>query len=76
VINAVMDAIGGIRVSLGAHKVLYYALQGLFHPARKVRETYWRIYNGLYIGAQVSCVRELVCSFCSSSNLFSLRIRP
>ncbi|CAN5971523.1 unnamed protein product [Sphagnum jensenii] len=25
---------------------------GLFHPARKVREVYWRIYNSLYIGAQ------------------------
>ena len=28
-------------------------LQGLFHPARKVRDAYWRIYNNLYIGAQV-----------------------
>ena len=35
-------------------------LQGLFHPARKVREVYWRLYNSLYIGAQVSsplCMR-------------------
>ena len=31
-------------------------VQGLFHPARKVRETYWRIYNNLYIGAQDSLV--------------------
>lgn len=28
-------------------------LQGLFHPARKVREVYWRLYNNVYIGAQV-----------------------
>ena len=28
-------------------------LQGLFHPARKVREVYWKIYNMLYIGSQV-----------------------
>eukprot|EP00053_Salpingoeca_punica_P017421 m.167809 g.167809 ORF g.167809 m.167809 type:complete len:965 (-) comp17202_c1_seq1:211-3105(-) len=52
VINAVMDAVNGLRVALGANTVLYYALQGLFHPARKVREVYWKIYNNLYIGAQ------------------------
>eukprot|EP00735_Rhodelphis_limneticus_P001151 TRINITY_DN11719_c0_g1::TRINITY_DN11719_c0_g1_i1::g.17490::m.17490 TRINITY_DN11719_c0_g1::TRINITY_DN11719_c0_g1_i1::g.17490 ORF type:complete len:843 (+),score=305.54,sp/O75533/SF3B1_HUMAN/81.19/0.0,HEAT_2/PF13646.1/0.0025,HEAT_2/PF13646.1/1.1,HEAT_2/PF13646.1/9.7e+03,HEAT_2/PF13646.1/45,HEAT_2/PF13646.1/1.2e+02,HEAT_2/PF13646.1/0.55,HEAT_2/PF13646.1/0.013,HEAT_2/PF13646.1/63,HEAT/PF02985.17/1.4e+02,HEAT/PF02985.17/9.6e+02,HEAT/PF02985.17/0.00087,HEAT/PF02985.17/2.1e+03,HEAT/PF02985.17/0.61,HEAT len=52
VINAVMEAIDGCRVSLGPTKVLQYALQGLFHPARKVREVYWKIYNNLYIGSQ------------------------
>lgn len=36
VINAVMDAIGGLQVSVGPVKILYYTLQGLFHPARKV----------------------------------------
>eukprot|EP00898_Chlorokybus_atmophyticus_P003890 jgi/Chlat1/4501/Chrsp29S04438 len=50
--NAVMGAIDGFRVSLGAPYVLNYALQGLFHPARKVREIYWKVYNNLYIGAQ------------------------
>jgi splicing factor 3B subunit 1 len=30
--------------------------QGLFHPARKVREVYWKIYNGLYIGSQDALV--------------------
>ena len=30
--------------------------QGLFHPARKVREVYWKLYNGLYIGAQDALV--------------------
>lgn len=30
-----------------------FHLQGLFHPARKVREVYWKIYNMLYIGSQV-----------------------
>ena len=33
-----------------------YWWQGLFHPARKVREVYWRIYNNLYIGAQDALV--------------------
>ena len=30
--------------------------QGLFHPARKVRQTYWKVYNNLYIGAQDALV--------------------
>lgn len=32
------------------------AIQGLFHPARKVRQTYWKVYNNLYIGAQDALV--------------------
>ncbi|CAG8496453.1 9254_t:CDS:10 [Diversispora eburnea] len=52
VINAVMEAIEGLRVAIGPATVLQYTLQGLFHPARKVREIYWKIYNNLYIGAQ------------------------
>ena len=87
VINAVMDAIEGLRVALGPIRILQYTLQvgsrvlqlalhvrarplradrsrgcgrppdpthlqGLFHPARKVREVYWKIYNNLYIGSQ------------------------
>jgi splicing factor 3B subunit 1 len=36
VINAVTEAIEGLRVSLGAGCVLMYVLQGLFHPARRV----------------------------------------
>lgn len=56
VVNAVMGAIDGMRLSLGPSLVLYYTLQGLFHPARKVREVYWKIYNNLYIGAQDAVV--------------------
>jgi len=51
VIGAVMDAIEAMRVTLGPGVLLSYVLQGLFHPARKVREVYWRIYNALYLGA-------------------------
>jgi splicing factor 3B subunit 1 len=36
VINAVTEAIEGLRVSLGAGCLLMYVLQGLFHPARRV----------------------------------------
>jgi splicing factor 3B subunit 1 len=56
VINAAMDAVNGLRVALGPSKILSYTLQGLFHPARKVREVYWKIYNNLYISHQDALV--------------------
>merc|ERR1711871_138583 len=49
VIKAVLGAIEGCRVSLGVHVIISYVLQGLFHPARRVRDVYWRIYNNLYV---------------------------
>ncbi|XP_013413734.1 splicing factor 3B subunit 1 [Lingula anatina] len=52
VVQAFMGAIEGMRVGLGPAKVLQYAMQGLFHPARKVRDVYWKVYNTVYIGAQ------------------------
>ena len=55
-VQAFMDAVDGMRVSLGPIKVLSYVLQGLFHPARKVREVYWKIYNTTYIGSQDALV--------------------
>ena len=30
--------------------------QGMFHPARKVREVYWKVYNNIYIGGQDALV--------------------
>eukprot|EP01112_Ceratiomyxa_fruticulosa_P014447 TRINITY_DN4137_c0_g1_i1.p1 TRINITY_DN4137_c0_g1~~TRINITY_DN4137_c0_g1_i1.p1 ORF type:complete len:1074 (+),score=284.27 TRINITY_DN4137_c0_g1_i1:191-3412(+) len=56
VIQAVFEAIEACRVALGPAVMLNYVLQGLFHPARKVRDVYWRIYNQFYIGAQDSMV--------------------
>ncbi|CEG49811.1 Splicing factor 3b, subunit 1 [Plasmopara halstedii] len=52
VINAVFEAVEGCRVALGPHVILQYVLQGLFHPARRVREVYWKIYNSLYMYGQ------------------------
>ncbi len=49
VIQAVFDAIQGLMVALGPNVILQYTLQGLYHPARKVREVYWRVFNTLYI---------------------------
>merc|ERR1712049_35272 len=55
-VQAFMDAIEGMRVALGPIKVLQYVMQGLYHPARKVRDVYWKVYNQLYIGGQDSLV--------------------
>jgi splicing factor 3B subunit 1 len=56
VINAVLEAIEGLRVALGPTKILQYTLQGLYHPARKVRSVYWKIYNTMYIASQDALV--------------------
>eukprot|EP00299_Pterocystis_sp_00344_P013173 c6426_g1_i2.p1 GENE.c6426_g1_i2~~c6426_g1_i2.p1 ORF type:complete len:671 (-),score=158.23 c6426_g1_i2:35-2047(-) len=51
-VNAFNAAVDGMRLAVGPSRVLQYTLQGLFHPARKVRETYWRVYNNLYMYSQ------------------------
>ena len=43
-------------MALGPAVVYGYLLQGLFHPARKVRDVYWKIYNTLYVGCQDALV--------------------
>lgn len=49
VINRIMEGIEGIRNSIGPGLLLNYIWNGLFHPARKVRTPYWRIYNSAYV---------------------------
>lgn len=56
VVQSFMGAIEGLRVAVGPIKLFQYTIQGLFHPARKVREVYWRIFNTLYIGGQDALV--------------------
>jgi len=56
VINAVTEAVEGMSRSLGPSIVLMHVLQGMFHPARKVREIMWKVYNNLYIGHQDALV--------------------
>ena len=51
VISNVMDAIEAMRVALGPGVLLNHTLQGIVHPARKVREPYVRVYNSCYLGA-------------------------
>jgi len=45
VIGGVMDAIEAMRLGLGPGVLMSYILQGMFHPARRVREVYWRMYS-------------------------------
>lgn len=56
VIRAVTFAIHGLTAALGPGQILLYLLQGLFHPAKKVREVYWRIYNMVHSFAQEGLV--------------------
>jgi splicing factor 3B subunit 1 len=51
VINAVIEAIEGLRVAIGPTIILQYLIQGLFHPARRVRQTFWKVYNSIYVSS-------------------------
>jgi splicing factor 3B subunit 1 len=51
VIDRIIEAIEAIRVAVGPGLVLNYVWAGLFHPARKVRTPYWRLYNDAYVQA-------------------------
>ena len=55
-VSTVLEAIDSMRLTVGPGVILNYVLQGLFHPARRVREVYWKIYNNLYIGSQDALV--------------------
>ncbi|KAF9766166.1 hypothetical protein IL306_001445 [Fusarium sp. DS 682] len=49
VIDRIVEAIEAIRMAVGPGLVLNYVWAGLFHPARKVRTPYWRLYNDAYV---------------------------
>jgi splicing factor 3B subunit 1 len=49
VIDRVIEAIEAIRMAVGTGVVMNYVWAGLFHPARKVRTPYWRLYNDAYV---------------------------
>lgn len=51
VIDRIIEAIEAIRMAAGPGIVLNYVWAGLFHPARKVRTPYWRLYNDAYVQA-------------------------
>lgn len=49
VIQRFVFACDAMRVSLGPIKVMQYTLQGLWHPARKVREPCWKVFNNIIL---------------------------
>ena len=51
VIDRIVEAIEAIRMAVGPGVVMNYVWAGLFHPARKVRQPYWRLYNDAYVQA-------------------------
>lgn len=56
VVQSFMGAMEGLRIAVGPIRLFQYVIQGLMHPARRVRDVYWRIYNTLYIGGQDALV--------------------
>ncbi|KAI9725171.1 MAG: hypothetical protein M1828_003352 [Chrysothrix sp. TS-e1954] len=50
VIDRIVEAVNAIRMAVGMGPVMSYVWAGLFHPARKVRTPYWRLYNDAYTG--------------------------
>ena len=62
VMRSVTEGIESLTLALGSPHVLMYLLQGLFHPATKVRQAYWRLYNNTYksdAGAMVYALPDL-----------------
>ncbi|KAL8785590.1 MAG: hypothetical protein Q9195_008576 [Heterodermia aff. obscurata] len=49
VIDRIIEAIDAIRMAVGPGMVMNYVWAGLFHPARKVRVPYFRLYNDAYV---------------------------
>ncbi|KAK6454970.1 armadillo-type protein [Scheffersomyces xylosifermentans] len=49
VIIRILESVDALRVVLGNGSFSNYIWAGLFHPARKVRSPYWRIYNSAYV---------------------------
>lgn len=49
VIARVLESIDAVRVAVGNGIFANYLWAGLFHPARRVRAPYWKMYNRAYV---------------------------
>ncbi|KAJ5773881.1 Splicing factor 3B subunit 1 [Penicillium paradoxum] len=56
VIDRIIEAIEAVRTAVGSGIVMNYIWAGLFHPARKVRNPYWRLYNDAYVQSADSMI--------------------
>lgn len=49
VINRILEAIDSLKNVIGYGRYMNYIWAGLFHPARKVRVSYWKLFNYAYV---------------------------
>ncbi|EDO16036.1 hypothetical protein Kpol_1067p8 [Vanderwaltozyma polyspora DSM 70294] len=49
VIVRIIDALEATSLAIGPGVFMNYVWAGLFHPARNVRKSFWKLYNKLYI---------------------------
>lgn len=49
VIARIIESIQSFCHVLGPGALLNYLWGGLFHPAKNVRQSYWKVYNGVYV---------------------------
>lgn len=49
VISRILESMDSLRINLGSGIFMNYVWAGLFHPAKKVRGPYWKLYNRAYI---------------------------
>ncbi|CCE61614.1 hypothetical protein TPHA_0A05400 [Tetrapisispora phaffii CBS 4417] len=49
VIIRILDALESLNVALGPGVFMNYVWAGLFHPAKKVRNAFWKLHNKCYI---------------------------
>jgi splicing factor 3B subunit 1 len=49
VITRILESLDAVRAAVGVGVFANYVWAGLFHPARKVRAPFWKLYNRAYI---------------------------
>ncbi|EDK46389.1 hypothetical protein LELG_04570 [Lodderomyces elongisporus NRRL YB-4239] len=59
VISRILESLDSLRVTVGNGVFMNYVWAALFHPARKVREPFWKLFNSAY----VQCADSLVPSY-------------
>jgi len=47
--DRIVEAIDGCRNAVGTGITMNYVMAGLFHPARRVRQPFWRVMNDMYV---------------------------
>jgi splicing factor 3B subunit 1 len=62
--TAVTEVFEAARLTVNPAYLMRMLEQGMWHPARKVRDAYWRVYNSLYLG----CGEALVPTYAPTPN--------